>query len=71
MEEFENTAMQSDAEESCFKQNDSGLPKVLSLGMAYVPMQRFEKLYQPDVGLSRGTIFQALDFPFLGEVAVK
>ncbi len=42
----------------------------MRLGMAYVPMQRWEKLYDPDIALSRGTLFQALDLPFIGEEAV-
>jgi len=39
----------------------------LPLAMAYVPMQEWEKLYTPDVGLMRGTIFAKLDLPFVGE----
>ena len=41
--------------------------KTLPLAMAYVPMQRWEKLYTPDVGFIRGTIFTQLDLPFIGE----
>lgn len=41
--------------------------KNLPLAMAYVPMQRWEKLYTPDVGFIRGTIFTQLDLPFIGE----
>ena len=43
-------------------QNDT-----LPLAMAYVPMQQWQKLYTPDVGLLRGTLFAQLDLPFLGE----
>ena len=42
----------------------------MPIGMAYVPMQKWEKIYSPDVALPRGTIFQMLDLPFLGEGAV-
>ena len=38
-----------------------------ALAMAYVPRQKWADLYQPDVGFSRGTIFPALDKPFIGE----
>ena len=37
------------------------------LAMAYVPIQIWCKTYEPDVALERGTIFPALDKPFIGE----
>ena len=40
----------------------SGLP----LAMAYVPDQRWEGIWEDDAGFERGTIFRALDLPFLG-----
>lgn len=40
------------------------------MAMAYVPMQVICKVYDPEVGLSRGTIFPCLDKPFLGEEAL-
>ena len=33
------------------------------LAMAYLPMQCWRKLYSPDYGLTRGTIFEELDLP--------
>lgn len=42
----------------------------LSLAMAYVPPQEWEDLYDADIGFHRGTIFQALDKPFIGEEAI-
>ena len=45
----------------------SGLP----LAMAYVPMQKWQKLYEPDVAFERGTIFSELDLPFLGRRAIE
>lgn len=39
----------------------------LPLGMAYVPMQKWEKLYESELGLNRGTIFSQLDLPWIGE----
>ena len=38
----------------------------LPIAMAYVPMQKWQKLYDPDVALDRGTLFCELDLPFLG-----
>lgn len=39
---------------------------VCRVGMAYVPMQRWRDIYEPEKALSRGTIFAELDMPFLG-----
>ncbi len=36
------------------------------LSMAYVPMQKYEKLYEVDKALCQGTLFRALDLPFEG-----
>lgn len=43
----------------------------VALAMAYVPMQQWGMLYDENVGLQRGTIFKALDKPFIGEEAVS
>lgn len=43
----------------------------LPLAMAYVPMQRWEQLYEPAVALDRGTLFCKLDLPFKGKGAVE
>jgi len=37
-----------------------------SLAMVYSPVQRFEHIYEPEKALSRGTLFEALDLPFVG-----
>lgn len=42
----------------------------ISLAMAYVPWQEWRELYDPELGLERGTIFAELDKPFIGEEAV-
>lgn len=49
---------------------DSIDPRLLSLAMAFVPAQSFDAPYEPALAFSRGTIFPALDKPFLGEEAV-
>ena len=38
-----------------------------SLAMVYSPYQHFRLLYEPEQGLSRGTIFKELDMPFEGD----
>ena len=62
----------SDEEEK----NDCPMPKSkfppeTPLAMAYVPFQKWEEPYDRETALSRGTIFPALDKPFIGEEAVK
>ena len=37
-----------------------------SLAMVYSPCQKFENLYEAAEALKRGTVFTALDMPFLG-----
>ena len=48
----------------------SAFPAETPVGMAYVPYQQWKNVYEPSVGLDRGTIFEDLDKPFLGERAV-
>lgn len=50
---------------------DSIAPALLSLAMGFVPRQTWETPYAPDVALSRGTIFPALDLPLLGEPVLR
>ena len=35
------------------------------LAMVYSPHQQWENIYEVETGLSRGTIFKCLDFPFM------
>lgn len=37
----------------------------MSIAMAYVPMQRWNQVYDMSRGLTRGTIFPELDLPFV------
>ncbi|MEG2175109.1 MAG: spore coat associated protein CotJA [Oscillospiraceae bacterium] len=37
----------------------------LPIAMAYVPRQMWSQTYKPEAALDRGTIFPALDLPFL------
>ncbi|MFU0827763.1 MAG: Spore coat associated protein JA (CotJA) [Lachnoclostridium sp.] len=47
---------------------DSGgnFPFAPSLAMAYIPIQQFKDLYDPEYALKAGTIFKELDLPFYG-----
>ncbi len=45
-------------------------PQNIALAMSYTPIQIWQKLYSPEDGLARGTIFMQLDLPFIGEEAV-
>ncbi len=46
-------------------------PTYTPLAIAYVPFQEWEKTYDEQAALCRGTIFPSLDKPFIGEEAVK
>lgn len=50
---------------------DSINPALLALAMGFVPRQSWESTYDYDVALKRGTIFPALDKPFLGKEGVS
>ena len=43
----------------------------MPIGMAYVPMQKWQKIYDDEIAFERGTIFQELDLPFIGEELPK
>ncbi len=47
------------------------LPDGFPLASVYAPTQIFRKLYDRDTALSRGTIFQELDLPFMGTSIMK
>lgn len=51
----------------CCIQPRSSLPDSMPIAMMYVPYQQWAKVYDPKVGLERGTIFEELDKPFIGE----
>lgn len=46
-------------------------PAETPLAMAYVPFQSWEKPYDMEAGLSRGTVFPSLDKPFIGKEAAR
>lgn len=48
----------------------TAFPAQVSVGMAYVPYQVWQNVYDPQVAIERGTIFEELDKPFIGERAV-
>ena len=64
---FEELAPQSD---NC-RMPSSRFPKDTPIAMAYVPYQFWEKPYDDELALARGTIFPSLDKPFIGEEAVR
>lgn len=63
----ENTKPQGGCENTPSSVNGKMQLDALPLGMSYVPMQKWENLYDPEVGLDRGTIFSCLDLPFTGK----
>ncbi len=51
---------------------ESGGKSEPPLAIAYVPMQVWQDLYEPEKGLSRGTVFAELDKPYIkGEVSYR
>lgn len=62
--ECEYSAREEENTENCCSHDLlNGLP----IAMAYVPWQEFKNLYPAEKALSRGTIFEELDKPFLGK----
>lgn len=41
-------------------------PDPMVLAMAYVPVQQWQELYEPEDALRHGTLFRQLDLPFEG-----
>lgn len=52
--------------DNIYNGENSLFPKDTPFAMCYVPFQTFDKTYEENVALERGTIFPELDFPFLG-----
>ena len=50
--------------------NITPFPAQTPIGMAYVPFQQWEKPYDENMAMARGTLFPSLDLPFIGEEAV-
>lgn len=46
-----------------------GFPDNFPVGMAYVPWQTWNQVYDFDKALQRGTLFPELDKPFIGRRA--
>ncbi len=42
-------------------------PAGMPVAMAYVPWQKWQRIYELGQGLEHGTIFEELDKPFLGK----
>ena len=52
-------------EKGAAQEQQNGIAYGSSLAMVYSPYQRFEELYGEGEALCRGTLFRALDKPFL------
>ena len=48
-------------------QHDERAGEKFPIAMAYVRWQELGKMYQPELGLVRGTLFPDLDKPFMGK----
>ena len=47
---------------------ETGNAMNMTLGMAYVPVQRWETPYPAETAFETGTIFPSLDMPFFGSM---
>lgn len=56
---------------SCQGARRDEFPSDMPIGMAYVPWQSWDKLYDWDKGYHTGTIFPSLDKPFMGRCINK
>ena len=41
-------------------------PSETPIGMAYVPFQVIDEVYEPETALKNGTLFPELNYPFMG-----
>ena len=48
-----------------------GLGEGYPLASVYAPLQTFRKLYDCEIALGKGTIFEELNLPFMGETVGK
>ncbi len=48
-----------------FDEYNNGLPENPMLAQSYVPIQKMNKVFKPEVGLRKGTIFPELVSPYL------
>ena len=64
---MENMHMMQEADFDNFDEAEDIFGSGAVIGMAYVPMQKWESLMEPEEALSRGTQFRNLDKPFFGE----
>lgn len=59
-----NSNMTAKDHAPCAQQRTWGLAGY-PVGMVYAPIQAFDHIYDPGTALTRGTIFGALDLPFV------
>lgn len=55
---------------SCHEKNENCID-MFPVGMAYVPWQNWNQIYELDKALSVGTLFPELDKPFIGRRACR
>lgn len=55
---------------ACIINSDKNNMSHFPIGMAYIPWQSWRRIYRSEIALERGTIFQELDLPFLGQEVV-
>ena len=56
---------------SCKNPRSNDFLRDMPVGMAYVPWQTWNEIYDLNKGFHAGTIFPCLDKPFMGRCACK
>lgn len=54
-----------------FNEYSNGLPENPMLAQSYVPIQKMNKVFKPEVGLRKGTIFPELVSPYCPNQSVE
>lgn len=57
--------MRTDCTMDCNSHSDHGM-NAFPVGMAYVPWQKWQNIYEPEMALRAGTLFKDLDLKFYG-----
>lgn len=65
--EFVNSNARPAMQKQSGSRFDDMMLRDLPVAMAYVPMQTLGKTYEPECALENGTLFEALNKPFLGK----
>ena len=67
----DNTNYETDDCDCGYDEYTNGLPEYPMLGQSYVPIQKMKKVFKPENGLRKGTIFPELVSPYCPNQSVE